>query len=312
MILGKIEELTLKRNGICESVENLKTKKSTDQTLIDIKTKSMEYILGKNRCPVCNKSVKQSKEMISVIEKEISGVRQSVDDTAANISRQTAEFNKVNSEIEIETDLKRLLEQISLLNLKDARLQLARELENIAEESVNNILTKTNSNSLDDVMMNFNIIMANIGSIQSRINDNSHNLKVETTKYKQYQGQLKIMNTKRESLLTQKLAIETELKNQLIDLSASSVEDLTTKDACKNILEIITKKKSIEQRIALKLEGLNSIRDRVISLKTDLRNRILALEKLIAKENQLKEANRELRHLKFLRGETDGFVSKYV
>jgi DNA repair exonuclease SbcCD ATPase subunit len=108
----------------------------------------------------------------------------------------------------------------------------------------------------------------------------------------------------------------TQLKNKqqeyLRSLLTVSLDDLIHHFECKTIDEILIKRKTIEVSITNKQKLLDIVGMEIHSLREEIKNRESTLVQLSQKEAIILEKENELRHVKYLRGEIDGFISNYV
>ena len=90
------------------------------------------------------------------------------------------------------------------------------------------------------------------------------------------------------------------------------MNDLLDDFQCKGIDELIIKRKTIENGLKDKEKLLGILRGQILSLAEDIKNREANITKLSQKKVTMSEKENELKHVKYLRGEIDGFISNYV
>jgi DNA repair exonuclease SbcCD ATPase subunit len=81
---------------------------------------------------------------------------------------------------------------------------------------------------------------------------------------------------------------------------------------CKSVDDLVIKRKAIETSVAEQKKVLDMLRREVLSLIEDVKNREENITKLSEKEADMLKKEDEMRHVKYLRGEIDGFISNYV
>ena len=68
----------------------------------------------------------------------------------------------------------------------------------------------------------------------------------------------------------------------------------------------------MEASIANKQKISDMVEIQIASLKEEIKNREATITKLSQKETIMAKKETEMRHVKYLRGEIDGFISNYV
>jgi hypothetical protein len=102
------------------------------------------------------------------------------------------------------------------------------------------------------------------------------------------------------------------LQKYLQELLTSSLDDLLDHFQCNTIDQLITKRKTLENSLKDKEKLLGILRGQILSLAEDIESREPNITKLLQKKVTMSEKENELRHVKYLRGEIDGFISTYV
>ena len=107
--------------------------------------------------------------------------------------------------------------------------------------------------------------------------------------------------------------LEHELSQIYRDLSMESIDQLTRKNNSESIEKLITKRKVLEHSILdLREYVIQPLKELFSNLEMDISNRKAVISQLEAKESEISQKENEIRHVKYLRGEIDGFISHYV
>jgi DNA repair exonuclease SbcCD ATPase subunit len=134
----------------------------------------------------------------------------------------------------------------------------------------------------------------------------------ENRRYKKYEEQLSQLEDQMNSIIDDLIQLKNKQQEYLRSLLTVSLDDLMHNFECKTIDEILIKRKTIEASIASKQKLLDIVGMEIHSLTEEIKNRESTLVQLLQKEAIIQEKENELRHVKYLRGEIDGFISNYV
>ena len=108
-------------------------------------------------------------------------------------------------------------------------------------------------------------------------------------------------------------SLEHESSQIYRDMSIESIDQLTRKNNSESIEKLITKRKVLEHSILdLREDVIQPLKELFSDLETEICNRKAIISQLEAKESEISQKENEIRHVKYLRGEIDGFISHYV
>ncbi|MDX1372936.1 MAG: hypothetical protein R3321_10720, partial [Nitrososphaeraceae archaeon] len=105
-------------------------------------------------------------------------------------------------------------------------------------------------------------------------------------------------------------------KNSLTEicknLKRKNIEDLFSHFSCQNVDEVISKRMDLFIHIKEKFKLVEVIKDDISFLREDINSRSKRINKLQDAQKELKEKEKYLKHILFLIGEIDGFISNDI
>ncbi len=314
IINEEIELLKTKKEQVQRAIETLKEALTSKEVLSNLKKESVRYIHEKNNCPVCNKPIDDKDKMVSTIDQEIIIIHNEHGSLTQQVAQMNIEFNKFAEQLESRTRLQLLLDGI--IPMVDDRSkemeQLRYALDSISATSIEQILADSGSSSIENLISAIMTLEARLASVEPRIEEQNKLIERERKQYDEDKAQLALLNAEKQVITTDLDGLQQQLEEYLHNLSSDGLDELTGKFECQTIDELLTKRKTLEVRIEERNKSLNSLKLLIASLEADIEARKARIEELSAKEIEMKDKENELRHVKYLRGEVDGFISIYV
>jgi DNA repair exonuclease SbcCD ATPase subunit len=309
----QIKDLKNKSEILNAYIDILQNKKTHKNTIRDVKNKSIIHILQKNSCPVCNTILDNKKEkMISIINSEILTIKEQINNIDLRLNYLDKEVIKLDHEIRKIEIVKETFEDIFPLMIYYEKNE--NQLQNILDQCIDKQITLANLKDkeyINNYKKRTDLLTQKITSdkiIVERLN------KIEIpTKRNEYHDSQKKMK----GLCQEEIELLREIKNNSTQLQDPSfmiidIEKLLSKFECQNIINLISKRKVIETRISTQDERIEELNKSIEKKIKDIDERKIEIKKIKKKELSKLDKENELKHLKFLVGEIDGFVSKYV
>ena len=312
--LNKIESLKKEKDQIQNSVEYLRGILTSTEVLSSVKKTSIKYIQDENKCPVCNKPIENKQRMIQEIECEMADIDYNYENANAQSKHAIEEYSKIEKRIEGENKFKNLLE--SLLTIADDLLNDRKTLQPILNQystnSISDFLSYTGFPSVENMISELERLEFGIANFDNNIQMQNKQIDEENDRYKLYEKQLSQSINQMQSIINAINQLKDEQQQYLRETLAESLVDLISRFHCKDVDGLIIKRKTTETSLAGKRKLLGMIRGQISSLEEDIKNREVTIAKLSQNEAIMFKKENELRHVKYLRGEIDGFISDYV
>lgn len=309
---NEIGKITKSKTDLETKIDHIKSEITSNKTLADLKKKSIDYVEAEGNCPICKSIIKDTKRMIASITTESKEIKTSLGLLESNKEKLDAQLEDITKQIESKTSYKDTLSKIQPLveELIEERQKLQSELNSLAKKGFSySSITQTTINSLiskrTELETNLRSYAQNIASLASEIQNEGKTIK-------EYSRQLEALRKNEKNLATEIEKINSDMLRILREFSAHELKDFLSKFKCERIDDLLAKRKSIDTSINEKEGIVRSLKEEIISIENDIKQRKARLEELSKKEEKLERISRELKHVKFLRGEIDGFISNYI
>lgn len=312
-----------------QDVENIETKKykkfnlleeqkkllNSNQILSKIKKNSIEYIDKSNICPICSNIIINSSTLITSIEQEIYDFSRKEKIIKENIEKIEIELQKIELDLDDRKKKKQTLELIKpfISRILEKRFSLFDEINFITKLEQNDyVVSGLTSKTIDELILKI-IKKENEGFTLTEL-------------IKNFEDKLKSENLKLEKIISEidklyeqynKTKVHTDsCKNSLTkickNLKRKSLEDLFRHFSCQNVDEMISKRMDLFIHIKEKSKLVEVIKYDISSLKEDINSRLKRIHMLQDAQKELKEKEKYLKHILFLIGEIDGFISNDI
>ncbi|HVI20861.1 MAG TPA: hypothetical protein VM660_02290, partial [Bacillus sp. (in: firmicutes)] len=309
------ESVELKIRSLNKNIEKLREQLSYNEAISNLKENSIIHVERNDNCPVCNKPVEDKNRLISSIRKE-------VEHTSLNTGSTNLELvDKMNNlyELELLATYNNKLESAlnSLLPSSHNLIQYRKELLSIllpfSSKSVQEFLRFFSFNSVNEMISARTILESKLPDCDRQISTLEVEVNNEIDQYARYDTQLSGEENKKVQTSNSLKSLENELSQIYRDMSIESIDQLTRKNNSESIEKLITKRKVLEHSILdLREDVIQPLKELFSDLETEICNRKAVISQLEAKESEISQKENEIRHVKYLRGEIDGFISHYV
>lgn len=313
-ISNELEALQMAKEQAYDAVEYLRRVSTSTEVLCGIKKSSIRYIGEQDKCPVCNKPIDNKEKMILDLNQEMRDIEENYKDVNLQVKRAVEEHSEIDRKIESKNKIKGLFENLltisdDLVNHRDLLLSV---LSQYSVKSIHEFLSHKGCSTVGDLISQMSKLEFEIANYDNNMQLQDRQIHEEYVRYKKYEEQLSQSKDRMESIINDITQLKNEQQQYLSDLLAVSLDDLTHRFECKIIDEILVKRKTMEASIANKQKISDMVEIQIASLKEEIKNREATITKLSQKETIMAKKENEMRHVKYLRGEIDGFISNYV
>ena len=311
---NELEALKMMKEQAHDSIEYLRRVSTSTEVLCGIKKSSMRYIVEQDKCPVCNNPIDNKEKMILDLNQEMRDIEENYKDVNLQVKRAVEEHAEIDRKIESKNKIKGLFENLftisdDLVNHRDLLLSI---LSQYSVKSIHEFLSQKGCSTVGDMISQISKLEFQIANYDNNMQLQDRQIHEEYVRYKKYEEQLSQSKDRMESIITDITQLKNKQQQYLSDLLAVSLDDLTDRFQCKIIDEILVKRKTMEASIANKQKISDMVEIQIASLKEEIKNREASITKLSQKETIMAKKENEMRHVKYLRGEIDGFISNYV
>jgi len=311
---NELEALKMVKEQAHDSLEYLRRVSTSTEVLCGIKKNSMRYIVEQDKCPVCNNPIDNKEKMILDLNQEMIDIEENYKDVNLQVKRAVEEHAEIDRKIESKNKIKGLFENLftisdDLVNHRDLLLSI---LSQYSVKSIHEFLSQKGCSTVGDMISQISKLEFQIANYDNNMQLQDRQIHEEYVRYKKYEEQLSQSKDRMESIINDITQLKNKQQQYLSDLLAVSLDDLTHRFECKTIDEILVKRKTMEASIANKQKISDMVEIQIASLKEEIKNREASITKLSQKETIMAKKENEMRHVKYLRGEIDGFISNYV
>ena len=311
---NELEALKMVKEQAHDSIEYLRRVSTSTEVLSGIKKSSMRYIVEQDKCPVCNNPIDNKEKMILDLNQEMRDIEENYKDVNLQVKRAVEEHAEIDRKIESKNKIKGLFENLftisdDLVNHRDLLLSI---LSQYSVKSIHEFLSQKGCSTVGDMISQISKLEFQIANYDNNMQLQDRQIHEEYVRYKKYEEQLSQSKDRMENIINDITQLKKKQQQYLSDLLAVSLDDLTHRFECKTIDEILVKRKTMEASIANKQKISDMVKIQIASLKEEIKNREATITKLSQKEIIMAKKENEMRHVKYLRGEIDGFISNYV
>ena len=302
-------------HSLSKNIEKLRERLSYNEAISNLKVNSIIHVERNDNCPVCNKPVEDKNRLILSIRNEVEAYSLNAD----SINLELAEKMNNHYELELLATHNNKLESglNSLLPSSHNLIQYRKELLSIllpfSSKSIQEFLRFFSFSSVNEMISARTILESNLPDYDRQVSSLEAEVSDEIEQYARYEIQLSEEENKKDQTSNNLKNLEHELSQIYRDLSMESIDQLTRKNNSESIEKLITKRKVLEHSILdLREYVIQPLKELFSNLEMDISNRKAVISQLEAKESEISQKENEIRHVKYLRGEIDGFISHYV
>lgn len=313
-ISDAVKSLERYESTLHDNIEYLNQILASNKVVSGIKKNSIKYIEEQMKCPVCNKSIDDRRTMVLELGNEIREIDSDYNNVSFRLKQAKDEHDKVRKKSDTMGKTRVVLQNILVLcdSLVKHREEVSGILDQHHSKSVEDLLSFLGFSTVGDVISERTSLKTEVEYYEKEIHRIEEQINEENTQYKKYENELSRLEELKKKIINDIEESKRELRGYLQELLVTDLDALLENLQCSNIDEIIIKRKTMENSLDVKRRFLDMLTKQALTLKDDTKNRESKIKKLSQKVKILADKENELRHVKYLRGEIDGFISNYV
>lgn len=313
-ISNEIESLEKYENTLHNNIEYLNQILISSEVISGIKKNSIKYIEEQMKCPVCNKSIDDKGKMVAELGNEIREIDSDYNNVNVQVKQAKDEHDEVRKKLDTRSKTKVILQ--NMLTLCDSLINHRKNARSILDlhhaKSIEDLLSFLGFSTVSDVISERTSLRLEIEYYKNETHRIEEQIDEENIQYKKYENELSKLRNLKKNIVNDIDQLKSKLQEYLQELLVTSLDDLLKNLQCSTVDEIIIKRKTMENSLGAKKRFLDILTRQALMLKDDIKNRESNIKKLSQKVRLMSEKENELRHVKYLRGEIDGFISNYV
>ncbi|MGE5634207.1 MAG: AAA family ATPase [Deltaproteobacteria bacterium] len=308
----ELEKTGKERISILTILEEHRKFLTSNQLLYEIQTNSIDYIQDSDTCPVCSNLISDKDKLIFDLKRERENISNKEHSVKKEINLLEKKLKKIETELEEKKETRQLIEVIyTIINgIIEKQFNFYDELNSISEvykkyDEVTNLNTKI----IDDLISTITKIENHIFSSKELIKNFQDRIESEKIKFNQMEKEINRLNKDKNEIFCKFQSNKLSLQKYCDNLKISNINNLLEIFYCNSIDELISKRLNISIRIEEKAKITENIQGDISFLIEDIQLRKKKIINLKTAEEKLKENEYLLKHLLFLLGEVDGFIS---
>ncbi|MGH9964074.1 MAG: AAA family ATPase [Nitrososphaeraceae archaeon] len=313
-ISNEIKSLEKYENTLHNNIEYLNQILISNEVISGIKKNSIKYVEEQMKCPVCNKSIDDKGKMVVELGNEIREIDSDYNNVNVQVKQAKDEHDEVHKKLDTRSKTKVILQ--NMLTLCNSLINHRKDVSSILDlhhvKSIEDLLSFLGFSTVSNVISERTSLRLEIEYCNKEIHQIEEQIDEENIQYKKYENELLKLRNLKKNIVNEIDQLKSKLQEYLQELLVTSLNDLLKNLQCSAIDEIIIKRKTMENSLGAKKRFLDILTTQALMLKDDIKNRESNIKKLSQKVRIMSEKENELRHVKYLRGEIDGFISNYV
>ncbi|HET8856002.1 MAG TPA: SMC family ATPase [Nitrososphaeraceae archaeon] len=308
----ELEKVDKERISILAILEEHKKLLTSNQLLYEIQTNSIEYIQNSDTCPICSSSINDKDTLIANLKLERENISNKENSVKKEVNLLEKKLKKTEIELEEKKEARQLIEVIDTIvnEIIEKQFNFYDELNSISEVYKKyDELTNLNSKIVDDLISTITKIENNIFSSKELVKNFKDRIESEKIKFNQMEKEINRFDKDKNDIFCKLQSNKLSLQKCYDNLKILNINNLLENFYCNSIDELISKRLNISIRIEEKAKIIENIQGDISFLIEDIEGRRKKIINLRAAEEKLKENEYLLKHLLFLLGEIDGFIS---
>jgi DNA repair exonuclease SbcCD ATPase subunit len=309
----ELEKTDKERISILNIMEEHKKILTSNQLLHEIQNNSIKYIQDKDKCPICSSYINDKNTLIFDLKRERENIFNKENSFKKEISQLEKKLKKIETELDEKKGARQLIEVIvTIVNgLIEKRFNFYDELNSISEvyKKYNNELNQLNSRIIDDLISSISEIENNIFSSKELVKNFKERIESEKIKLEKMKKEINIFNKEKNDIFLKLESNKLNLQTFCNDIKVSNIHNLLANFYCNSIDDLISKRLNVTVRIEEKAKTIENIQGDISYLTEEIEIRTKKIISLRTAEEKLKEKEYLLKHVLFLLGEIDGFIS---
>ena len=311
----ELEKIDKERISILTMMEGRKKLLISNQLLYEIQDNSIKYIQDRDKCPICNNNINNKKTLIFDLKRAKENIFNKENSFKKEINLLEKKLKKIETDLDEKKEVRQLIEVIvTIVNgLIEKRFNFYDELNSLSEvykryDKLNNL----NSRIIDDLLSSVSEIENNIFSSKELLKNFKERIESEKIKLEKMKKEINIFNKEKNDVLLKLESNKLNLQTYCEEIKVSNIHNLLANFYCNSIDELISKRLNITVRIEEKAKTIESIQGDISYLTEEIEIRGKKIISLRVAEKKLKEKEYLLKHVLFLLGEIDGFISNDI
>ena len=309
----ELEKTDKERISILNIMEEHKKILTSNQLLYEIQNNSIKYIQDKDKCPICSSDINDKNTLIFDLKRERENIFNKENSFKKEINQLEKKLKKIETELDEKKGVRQLIEVIvTIVNgLIEKRFNFYDELNSISEvyKKYNNELNHLNSRIFDDLISSISEIENNIFSSKELVKNFKERIESEKIKLEKMKKEINIFNKEKNDIFLKLESNKLNLQTFCNDIKVSNIHNLLANFYCNSIDDLISKRLNVTVRIEEKAKIIENIQGDISYLTEEIEIRTKKIISLRTAEEKLKEKEYLLKHVLFLLGEIDGFIS---
>src|ERR671910_942042 len=311
----ELEKTDKERISILAIMEGHKKLLTSNQLLYEIQNNSIKYIQDRDKCPICNSKINDKNTLIFDLKQARENIFNKENSFKKEINQLEKKLKKIETELDEKKGVRQLIEVIvTIVNgLIEKRFNFYDELNSISEVYKKyDELKNLNSRIIDDLISSVSEIENNIFSSKELVKNFKERIESEKIKLEKMKKEINIFNKEKNDILLKLQSNKLNLQTYCDDIKVSNIHNLLANFYCNSIDELISKRLNITVRIEEKAKIIENIQEDISYLTEEIEIRGKKIISLRGAEEKLKEKEYLLKHVLFLLGEIDGFISNDI
>jgi DNA repair exonuclease SbcCD ATPase subunit len=311
----ELEKTDKERLSIMAIMEEHKKHLTSNQLLYEIQNNSIKYIQDRDKCPICSSKINDKNTLIFELKRAKDNIFDKENSFKKEINQLEKKLKKIETELDEKKGVRQLIEVIvTLVNgLIEKRFNFYDELNSISEvykkyDELNNL----NSRIIDDLISSVSEIENNLFSSKELVKNFKERIESEKIKLEKMKKEINIFNKEKNDILLKLQSNISNLQTYCDDIKVSNIHNLLANFYCDSIDELISKRLNITVRIEEKAKTIENMEGDISYLTEEIEIRGKKIISLRVAEEKLKEKEYLLKHVLFLLGEVDGFISNDI
>ena len=311
----ELEKTDKERISILAIMDGHKKLLTSNQLLYEIQNNSIKYIQDRDKCPICNSKINDKNTLIFDLKQAGEIIFNKENSFKKEINQLEKKLKKIETELDEKKGVRQLIEVIiTIVNgLIEKRFNFYDELNSISEVYKKyDGLKNLNSRIIDDLISSVSEIENNIFSSKELVKNFKERIESEKIKLEKMKKEINIFNKEKNDILLKLQSNKLNLQTYCDDIKVSNIHNLLANFYCNSIDELISKRLNITVRIEEKAKIIENIQEDISYLTEEIEIRGKKIISLRVAEEKLKEKEYLLKHVLFLLGEIDGFISNDI
>jgi DNA repair exonuclease SbcCD ATPase subunit len=311
----ELEKTDKERLSIMAIMEEHKKHLTSNQLLYEIQNNSIKYIQDRDKCPICSSKINDKNTLIFELKRAKDNIFDKENSFKKEINQLEKKLKKIETELDEKKGVRQLIEVIvTIVNgLIEKRFNFYDELNSISEvykkyDELNNL----NSRIIDDLISSVSEIENNLFSSKELVKNFKERIESEKIKLEKMKKEINIFNKEKNDILLKLQSNISNLQTYCDDIKVSNIHNLLANFYCDSIDELISKRLNITVRIEEKAKTIENMEGDISYLTEEIEIRGKKIISLRVAEEKLKEKEYLLKHVLFLLGEVDGFISNDI